>query len=327
MWFRALCFALFVLAELSAGAQANGSFHLALPQHNGQLNFVADGFKVIQSSAKPNGNELGFRASDASGNLQFLAFFFVFSDQAPLTSAKCRDGVMGPAKKDIPSLKVLATTEIANAGAQPLSLIDYSVQTANGATEYSARGFIATGDLCGDLEFYSPQTIHSADDALHRIFTGMQLDPDYSPQYKDALLYAQILFDSKSYGAAGPIYELALQKLPSAPGVDVKTMTRVLTDQAGMSYGISGDLKRARALFENGIATDPEYPMYYYNLACADAEEHKLSAARQHLQQAFDRKANMITGEKMPDPTQDDSFTPYRKDKQFWPFVESLRPQ
>jgi hypothetical protein len=64
--------------------------------------------------------------------------------------------------------------------------------------------------------------------------------------------------------------------------------------------------------------------MYYYNLACADAEEHNLAGARQHLSEAFARSANMNAGEKMPDPKQDDSFTPYRDDKAFWSFLTSL---
>jgi tetratricopeptide (TPR) repeat protein len=313
-------------AMVPALAQTDGDFHLALPRQNGLLNFSAPGYKIIQHSAKPDGNELGLRGSDASGEVHFLVFLFNFSQQAPLTSARCRDGEMGPEQKANHSLKILANSEIANPGALPVSLVDYSAKADGGKTEYMARGFIATGSLCGDLEFYSDRPIHAADDALHRVFASLQLDPAAPPQYKDELLYAQILFDSQFYAAAGPIYELALQKLPSATGVDVKTMTRVLTDQAGMSYGISGNLQKASALFENGIATDPGYPMYYYNLACADAEAHNLVAARQHLQQAFDRKANMISGETFPDPTQDDSFTRYRNDKQFWSFVESLRP-
>jgi hypothetical protein len=36
---------------------------------------------------------------------------------------------------------------------------------------------------------------------------------------------------------------------------------------------ISGDFKKARLIFEEGVAEDPIYPMYYYNLACADAGE------------------------------------------------------
>jgi hypothetical protein len=65
--------------------------------------------------------------------------------------------------------------------------------------------------------------------------------------------------------------------------------------------------------------------LYYYNLACADAEEKKLADARRHLQEAFARKANLISGEAMPDPTKDDSFLPYRNDKDFWTFVKGLQ--
>ena len=101
-------------------------------------------------------------------------------------------------------------------------------------------------------------------------------------------------------------------------------MRRVATDQAGMAYGISGDTAKARSIFESAIAKDPNYPMYYYNLACADAQEKKLADARIHLQQAFARKGNMLPGEVFPDPSKDDSFLPYRNDKDFWKFVESL---
>jgi tetratricopeptide (TPR) repeat protein len=108
-------------------------------------------------------------------------------------------------------------------------------------------------------------------------------------------------------------------------------MKRVITDQAGMSYGMSGNIPKARAIFEKAIAADPDYPLYYYNLACADAEEKDLAGAKKHLagakkhlQEAFDRKANVIPGENMPDPSHDDSFLPYRNNKEFWAFVEGL---
>jgi tetratricopeptide (TPR) repeat protein len=91
-----------------------------------------------------------------------------------------------------------------------------------------------------------------------------------------------------------------------------------------MAYGISGDTSKARSIFESAIARDPDYPMYYYNLACADAQEKKLGDARIHLQQAFARKTNMIPGETLPDPSKDDSFLPYQNEKDFWQFVESL---
>jgi hypothetical protein len=64
--------------------------------------------------------------------------------------------------------------------------------------------------------------------------------------------------------------------------------------------------------------------MYHYNLACADAEEKNLVGARNNLRKAFDREANVIPGESMPDPTTDDSFLPYRDNKEFWAFLQGL---
>ena len=43
-------------------------------------------------------------------------------------------------------------------------------------------------------------------------------------------------------------------------------MKRVVTDQAGMAYGMSGDLQKARSIFEKAIAEDPVYPLYYYRI-------------------------------------------------------------
>ena len=125
------------------------------------------------------------------------------------------------------------------------------------------------------------------------------------------------------YGPAAPVYEKALVKL-NEDSSSTKTMKRVITDQAGMSYGMSGNISKARAIFEKAIAADPDYPLFYYNLACADAEEKNLAGAKKHLQEAFDRKANVVPGENMPDPSQDDSFLPYRSNKEFWAFVEGL---
>jgi hypothetical protein len=87
---------------------------------------------------------------------------------------------------------------------------------------------------------------------------------------------------------------------------------------------MSGDIPKAGAIFEAASAKDPDYPMYYYNLACADAEGKNLAGARVHLQQAFARKANMISGENMPDPTKEDAFVPYGNDKDFWASVQGL---
>jgi tetratricopeptide (TPR) repeat protein len=139
-------------------------------------------------------------------------------------------------------------------------------------------------------------------------------------------MYAQVLYLHHDYRAAAPMFEKGLAMIPpsGAPFKSATIARRMMRDQAGMSYGISGDLAKSRSIFEKGVADDPSYPLNYYNLACADAGEKKLSAAKMRLKQAFDRKAGMNPGESMPIPTEDDSFLPYKDDREFWTFLQGL---
>ena len=119
-----------VLATLSLSLSVTAfasetDFKLALVNHAGQLSWSADGYKVVQSSAKPNGNEIGIRGKNEAG-ITFLGFLFLFPEQAPLTSAKCRDGVIDPEKKSNPSLKIQSTLEITSSGNLPVSLVSYT---------------------------------------------------------------------------------------------------------------------------------------------------------------------------------------------------------
>lgn len=253
-----------VVLAFSAAAKAapDGEFKLALSEHRGQLSWSAAGFNIVQSSAKSGGREIGIRGKDQSGRLGFLGFLFLFSDQAPLTSAKCRDGVLDPEKKSNKTLKILATQDVTSSPGPPVSVVTYTSE-ARGKTAHMVRGFVADGDICGDLEIYSDSPIAAGDADVKNIFASYHLDKNYSPQFSDVFLYAQILYDTRMYKAAAPIFEIALAKIKENPASvektlkDAKTATRVVTDQAGMAYGMSGDIPKARALFERAIRKTP----------------------------------------------------------------------
>lgn len=315
------------LAAIPAHAQvtADNDFKLALAEHTGQLRWRAKNFKVIQTSAKPNGREMGIRAENASERLGLLGFLFLVPEQAPLTAAKCRDGALESEKNGNSMFKIVDLSDMAQPGGLPVSVVTYTSRTKEGPT-WHVRGFVAAGDTCGDLEFYASKPISLQDADLKAIFSTYKLDEHYAPNFTDAFIYAQTLYQAQMFKAAAPVFETALAKLGDDPGPfpSVQTARRIATDNAGMSYGIAGETGKARSIFEKAIAQDPDYPMYYYNLACADAAEKKLGDARLHLQAAFARKANVISGESVPDPTQDDSFLPYKQNREFWNFLEQL---
>jgi len=318
---------IFCAALVPAHTAPSDEYRLALPDHQGLLSWSVSGFKIIQSSAKPDGREIGLRGRDALGRLTFLGFLFRAPENAPVTSEACRDAVLAQEKKTNATLKILKTSDIPQSAGLSVTLVTYTAANQDGSTGYRVRGFVASGDICGDLEFYSHDRITGDDADLKNSFRSLQLDPAYAPRFADLALYAQILLQQQEYRAAAPIFERALAAVPSdgAPFPSATLARRVMRDQTGMSYGIAGDLPKARRILEEGVAADPDYPMNYYNLACADAGENKLPEARIHLRQAFDRKANMNPGETLPVPTEDDSFAPYKDNQEFWAFLERLQ--
>ena len=57
-----------------------------------------------------------------------------------------------------------------------------------------------------------------------------------------------------------------------------------------MSYGIGGQLKKAHVLLDEAIGKDPEYPLNFYNRACAFAEEGDKAKALANLDLAFQQE-------------------------------------
>ncbi|HKS95125.1 MAG TPA: tetratricopeptide repeat protein, partial [Terriglobia bacterium] len=99
---------------------------------------------------------------------------------------------------------------------------------------------------------------------------------------------------------------------------------RVLVDNLGMSYGMTGDLKHADEVFQYGISQDPTYPNFYYSMACVYGERNDLENAMKYLKTAFRYKENLIAGETMPDPRRDSSFRYFMKNPRFLKLVDSL---
>jgi tetratricopeptide (TPR) repeat protein len=122
--------------------------------------------------------------------------------------------------------------------------------------------------------------------------------------------------------AIGP-YQRALD-LEKANRTLNDTLWRVLIDNLGMAYGITGDLKHAKETFEYGISKDAQYPLFYYNLACTYGEMDDMEKAIDNLKLAFERKANIIKGEKMPDPSKDSSFARFMDNPKFKTALKEL---
>jgi tetratricopeptide (TPR) repeat protein len=156
----------------------------------------------------------------------------------------------------------------------------------------------ATGDFKSAEKYFRKSVAANPKNPMAHFFLGEALFRQQ--KYKDAVAPYQEAFKVSNDGKA-----LTL------------TQRRVLNDQLGMSYGISGDLKKAQTHFEAAIAQDPDYALYRYNLACSFAEMNDLDRTLIALEEGLKRKDTMVAGETFPDPTRDDSFQRFVNNDRF----------
>lgn len=81
-------------------------YTLSLPKHVGRLHLEAPTFRIVEASAKPAGTEFGLRGQDQGAGVNLLVFLFQVPEEAPLTSAKCRDFMLYHSKHDDPSINI-----------------------------------------------------------------------------------------------------------------------------------------------------------------------------------------------------------------------------
>jgi tetratricopeptide (TPR) repeat protein len=133
----------------------------------------------------------------------------------------------------------------------------------------------------------------------------------------------QTLFKEEKFAEAIAPYE-KVRALEKEGTKLTLTQHRILGDQLAMAYGISGRTADSRALLQELVRTDPGYPLNYYNLACASADENDKTGVLKNLSLAFQHKDQVLPGEQMPDPTTDPSFKKYAQDADFKALIARL---
>lgn len=199
-------------------------------------------------------------------------------------------------------------------------LMDMSPK-APGHFLHNLFAFAGSDKTCAEIHISTTREKPDPEQAMKLVLADFHFDLGYQPEALDYFRMASYLFN-KTPGAAAPYYKSSLAAMPKDESFT--TPRRVATDQLVIALGMSGDAKASRAVAETAIQSDPDYPINYYNLACADAEQGDAAHAKVHLQQAFDRRANVLKGASMPDPTKDDSILKLKNDKAFWDWVQTL---
>jgi hypothetical protein len=135
---------------------------------------------------------------------------------------------------------------------------------------------------------------------------------------------AGMAFHGNDFAKAKEIYGTVLT-MEQQERTLTQSYWKVLVDNLGMAQAMTGDLPGAEKTFMYGASADPTYAMFHYNLACTYAEMEDLERTIPALRRAIALRANMIDGERFPDPERDSSFERFRDDVSFRAVIDEMK--
>lgn len=145
-------------------------------------------------------------------------------------------------------------------------------------------------------------------------------DPNSVAAHHDLAI---LLFAGRRFSSAGEEYARTIALDDTQHKLADADRIHSINDQ-GVAFAMGRQYDRATKVFEGAIAKNPDYPLFYYNLACTYAEMGQLDPALQYLQEAWKRRHNLLDGESFPDPRQDSSFAKYKNDPRFQDAVRDM---
>jgi tetratricopeptide (TPR) repeat protein len=309
--FILLCVCLFSANGFAASEETFGPIILSLPDIHWALEIHAPGFSLEEFEIAPPGHASRFEAVNRQTGIRMSGFL----EKAPKegNSEDCRAYYWEKAQKS-PYIK----TDIKMSQSGEMSIVEYVVKEYMGrqVNQKNLNAYMSESGYWIDLHLSKTDYQASDQGRFNAVLNQVKIIQDYKPDALMLFHYGNHFFAQEKYLQAIPYYQESLN-LENSSRTMSKNFWLVLVDQLGLSYGISGNIEKSIETYSAGITKEPEYPMFYYNLACAHAENNDLEGAIRNLSLSYKFKKNMLPGEELPDPRTDSSFKRFLNNTKF----------
>lgn len=294
-----------------ANAGEASSISLSLPDLKWALEINISNLKLERSVIATSGEAAKLYATDSKAGMTVSALL----EQAPQKgdSRECRAYYWSKVTQSLAKRENIREYELGE-----MALVDYIVPEYQGmqVKQRNINVCLAKSHYWININLSKNDYGPKDDDLFNQALNAIKINDNYSPSSFDYFNYGTLYYRQNKYSNAIPYFEKAFEIEKKAPALE-EDLFKALVDLLGVSYGMSGDLDKQKSIFTWAIAKYPEFPMFYYNLACAYAESYDMDGAIKNLQKAYKYKANVLPGETFPDPLSDSSFERYLKNKTF----------
>ena len=299
----------------AADSDKSALFHFFLPDKTWSLELALRGFQPPAFDFSPDLRAGKLAAKNAKSG--FLVTAQISPAKNANDAATERDGMIKNLRRGGFNLLDLKTYERDGRAYLEYTLKDVSKNpTPAGFNQRNVFVFMVHNGMWVDVHVSKGDFATTDAAGLDAFVSAVAIDPSFQPTTMDFYLPGFVLYRQKNYRAAIPWLSRTLEQEKRQPSLP-PTQHLILIDVLGIAHGISGDRKQARAVFTYGLSEHPDFPMFYYNLACTDAEDGDLDSVLKNLRLTLQYRGNMLPGETLPDPTKDTSFKAYVNDPRF----------
>ncbi|MBU0577685.1 tetratricopeptide repeat protein [Patescibacteria group bacterium] len=217
--------------------------------------------------------------------------------------------------ENLEAMDELVETDVKFRELSDRALLEYSIEEYQGEeiNQKNVHVYLNENGKCIDIHMSKVNYEESDNELFLDAIRSIKVD-NYTQTSLDYFSYGSYFFEIGDYKNAIIHYTRALNLEKKERALD-DYVWQVLVDNLGMAYGISGDVEKAKEILRYGISEYPDYPHFYYNLACAYSESGNLNLALRYLYKALDNKDNIhpLDGP-IPPPLTDPSFAAYYDD-------------
>lgn len=297
---------------------------LSVPDKTAALQIDVLHLKVEQNQFDQSVTRRRLQASDGHG---WMLTAFVHPLEKSATAAELNEhefrGLREAAAENKFKLEQMKTFQHGEFSMRQYLIPEFRGQRVN---QMNVFGYATSGGMA--LDFHISKSPYSAGDEqfLDSLLKGIHLVQPYKPDSTTEFEYGSVFYLRSEWRRAVAHYEKSLE-LEKQKRTLTPVLWNVLVDNLGMAYAFSGQMPKAKSLFEYGVQQNPTYPMFHYNIACADAELGDIDGALEQLKLAFQYKSYSNPGEGVPDPTKDDSFKRYLNNPKFTQLANEVCPR
>ena len=203
------------------------------------------------------------------------------------------------------------------------ALSDYYIASISGIVvkQRNLIAYIFRNNVCITIQLIKSNYKDTDNENFNKVLSNIKITAPYTHVSIEQFIDGSIYLSKENYLLASRILQKALD-LDKADHLLTREQLYWVISNLGLAYGQSGQIGKAVSVLQSGIASDPYFPMFYYNLAYIYARVDNLTETIYYLLQANHYKKNMPNGERLPNPKKDPLFQKYWKNPKF---KEALR--